>query len=430
MCLLLCLLSALLPLSAQAGFSDAWTALETSENGMTVSVSGLEVTWLNTTDSSLTLLNGLLSPLSVRFSAGPAGDFLALSDEDSGKEIIASAGKETDQALPYPAGLTALRRLWEQRFPALFEYLSGVSGEEPPEVEEKSTYFNVLGSSPARQSLTVSREQFALLPPSALQPFLNDLKAVFAGSRVHDDLSGYLDQMTLESEMVFHRNLDGNGQDMAYQLGGRIGSGGADIRKLTFVIGRSGDIFYFSVKAPAVRGGNSFQAVMNVPKWSTSRGKVSRDCTFTVKTVKGNDTRTTEDTLRMECRKGTEEAVTLRLDREEKHDGITENWQFSLKLDSAPDGSLSGTLSGWQKHAASYVVKWSSRVSVTPGQPALSRPVLSRGQAAGALLELLAMKRNALSYKDQRQLDHLLRTDAWMNGPNVPPIPAQQETEE
>ena len=55
--LIFCLLLSLLPLPAQAVFSDTWEALQSDPRGLTVRADSLEVTELNAADETLALLN-------------------------------------------------------------------------------------------------------------------------------------------------------------------------------------------------------------------------------------------------------------------------------------------------------------------------------------------------------------------------------------
>ena len=424
--LIFCLLLSLLPLPAQAVFSDTWEALQSDPSGLTVRADSLEVTELNAADGTLALLNGFLSPWTLEISGLSEGGLIRLSDRDSGEAVLIRA-EETQEPLPVLSAAQALRDLWETVLPGLF---TALSGEEPPEIEEKSTSFRVLGVSPSRQSLTVSEALFSLLPEDTLSPLKTCLKTMFRDFEAGPSVSAYLDRLTLEGEMTMRRNLNGEGKDMAYQFGGRIGSDGGDIRKLTFIIGKNGDIFYFSVKAPAVRGSNSFQAALTVPKWTETKSKSSRKITLSIRNTVDKETRKLDDTLQLTSQKGKEETVSADYERETNDGTIKQVRTLSLRLRSTEEGALEGTLSCRQTHASTEVVRWQANVSVRPGGLTAAEEPVSQAQASVLLARMLAGKTARLSEKDRRQLNHLLRTDSWMNGAPVPPLPELHETEE
>ncbi len=423
--LLVCMLFSLLPLPAQAVFSDAWAALRDDPRGAAVSIGSLEITRLNAGKESLALLNGFLSPLELQVSDISGDGVIRLTDRESGQSVC-FRGERTERPLPFLSAAGAMKDLWETVLPGLFPLLAG---EEPPETEEVSTYFRVLGKSFARQSLTVSLERFQVLPKDALSPLLSCLKALFRDCAAGPYVSAYLDRLTLEGEMTVRRNLNEAGQDMAYQFAGRIGSDGEDIRKLTFIIGKNGEIFYFSVKAPAVRGGGGFQAALTVPAWSETKTRASRKITWSIRRTADKNTWKQTDTLQLNSQKGKSETVSADF-RRELSDGIKQVWQLSLRLQSAGDGTLRGTLSGSRQHAATEVVRWQAAVSAGPAGPVPDGETVSEAQAAALLARMLAGRRNQLSPGDRRQLDHLLRTDSWMNGASAAPLPELNETEE
>lgn len=424
--LLVCLMFSLLPLPAQAVFSDAWAALRDDPRGVSVSVGSLEITQLNAGKESLALLNGFLSPWELQVSDVSGNGMIRLTDRDSGQTVCFQA-EQTGRSLPFLSGADALEDLWETVLPGLFTQLTG---EEPPETEEVSTYFRVLGRSAARQSLTISPEQFRALPRDTLSPLFSCLTDLFRGCAAAPFVSAYLDSLTLEGEMTARRNLDDAGRDMAFQFGGRIGSDGEDIRKLTFIIGKNGDIFYFSVKAPAVRGGGSFQASLTVPAWSENKTRASRKITWSVRRTADKNTWKLTDTLQLSSQKGKNEAISAGFQRELNDGSGKQVWQLTLKLQSDGDGTLRGTLSGRQQHAATDVVRWQAAVSAGPAGSTPDAGAVSEAEAAVLLARLLSQKRSQLSQSGRRQLDHLLRTDSWMNGAAAAPLPEMNETEE
>ena len=230
--------------------------------------------------------------------------------------------------------------------------------------------------------------------------------------------------------MTVRRNLNGEGQDLAYQFAGRIGAKGEDIRKLTFIIGKNGDIYYFSIKAPAVRGGNNFQAALTVPKWSETKTKSSRKITLSIRRTVDKETWKLDDSLQLTGQKGKEEAITAVLERETSDGSVKQSWNGTLRLSATEDGHLDGTLSFRQLHASSDVIRWQANVSVSPAEAETAADTVTETQAVMMLAGLLTKKKNQLPEKERRQLEHLLRTDAWMNGASVPPLPETEETEE
>ena len=426
--LILLLTLALFPLPAGASFSDAWDSLRSDPAGVTVTFSSLKVTRLNASENALAVLNGFLSPwtLELQVPAGSGDGLIRLWDSGSGQSAAVAAGREQD-GLPYLAAAQALRGLWETALPELFVRLSG---EEPPETEEKSTSFSVLGRSPARQSLTVSKALFGVLPKEALDPLISGLKTLFRDYPVSPYVSAYLDRLTLDGELTVRRNLNDEGQDMAYQFAGRIASGGEDVRKLTMIIGKNGDIYYFSVKAPAARGSGNFQAALTVPRLTETKAKASRKITLSIRRTEDRNTWKLNDTLQLTGRKTGNGEISARWERAVESDGVKQTDELTLDLSGGADRALAGRLSFSRRHAAVEVIAWQAEVRAGPGGNVSPDGAVSEEEAAGLLAGLLTQKISRLTPEDRRQLQHLLRTDSWMNGPAVSPLPEPEETEE
>ena len=70
------------------------------------------------------------------------------------------------------------------------------------------------------------------------------------------------------------------------------------------------------------------------------------------------------------------------------------------------------------------------RVDRVEGEAETAADTVTETQAVMMLAGLLTKKKNQLPEQERRQLEHLLRTDAWMNGASVPPLPETEETEE
>ena len=113
------------------------------------------------------------------------------------------------------------------------------------------------------------------------------------------------------------------------------------------------------------------------------------------------------------------EKITGSLKREHTADGIKTVWTVTPSLRG--DGhSLEGRLTCRKKHAQTVV--WQAELTVSaavgadPGEAAAADETLFAAQ----VLNYLTGYRNSLPEADRRQLDHMLRTDSWMNGAVIP----------
>ena len=407
------------PFGARASFSPAWDALLADPWGVGVTVSDLSVTQLNASEDALLTLNNLLTPLSLSCLTVPAGDFFALKGPDM-PELLCRI--ETDDAFVPLVNLSAMERLFTQSLPELFDALAGDPG---PETEEKSTSFRVLGLSPARKSLTVSQEIWEAVPSKAREAFLSDAGQAFLGTPFAQALAEYLSGLTLQGDMTVRRNLDAAGGDMAFQFSGRVSSLGQDARKVSVVLGLNGDIRYLSLKAPAVRGKNNLQVALTIPAVTEAKKKHSQKITLSVKRVLGDESWSLSDTLTLTNSLSKGEEISVSLTRMEEENGMSRTADFRLSASPDEADGLMGSFTLKLTREAVTLSVWKGALRASPFSldPAVLQAAAPAEQAAQKLLEWFVTLRKGLSYEEQRHLDHLLRTDRWMNGPSVSPLP-------
>ncbi len=410
---MLALLCALLLVAPSClAFSDTAAALDAADI-LTLTLNGLKVTQLNGNDRGREALNSFLSPLAARVALDKETARLALLADGAEFASLALASGEWPDPGTMPH--RALEAVFSEALPALYEACLPV--EEPPEPEERSVSIRNLGRSPRRTTLTVMPEQFA-----GAETALASLRECVARLSVHlphaAELNAWMSELNAASALTLKRLEGEDGQALAWQLTGSIASGGKDVRKLTLYGGVKGNDAYVSLKLPARSGKNSLTLTVEL-KDKAGAKKNTWTGTVTYKRSMNGEACTCKDTLKLENEHDGGERITGTLKREYTAGGIKTVWTLTPSLRD-DGGGLTGTLTLKKKHAQTQVWQASLNVSLTAGAEQGESASGGMAEFSAGALAYLTRYRDALPEADRRLLDHMLRTDAWMNGTAVP----------
>ena len=389
-------------------FSDTAAKLDAAE-GLTLTVSGLTLRQMTGSENGRETLNAFLSPLSA--SAALKGETARLAFLSKGTEIAALRMDEAGQADAFELPYITLSRVFSEVLPALFD--AGVPEEGLPEPEQRTVNIRNVGKSTQRTTLTISPAQ-ANAAESALSA-IQDIVARLSGHLPHSaELVAWTEGLSAVSNLTLKRLENEEGKAVAWSMTGRIASGGKDARNLNLYSGVSGMNVYVSLKLPARSGKNSLELVIDL-KAKTGKKKNTWSGTVSYKRAMNGDSYTVKDTVDLENDHASGERITGSLKRELTLDGIKSVW--TVKPDLTGDGhSMKGTVTATKKHAQTQVWQASFTVSLAEGA-SVEEPAAETAQEFTALLlGYLNEYRASLSADEQRQLDHMLRTDDWMNG--------------
>ena len=179
--------------------------------------------------------------------------------------------------------------------------------------------------------------------------------------------------------------------------------------------GNSGGNVYVSLKLPARSGRNDLELVISL-KDQAGKRKNTWSGTLSYRHVMNGDSYVVKDTLSLTDEHQDGEEISGTVKREETVGGIKTVWTLTPELTG--DGqSLQGTLNVKKKHAQTQVWQAECALSVTAGADEEPASCGDAAQFAAALAGWLDGYRSGLSPADQRQLDHMLRSNAWLNGP-------------
>ncbi len=392
-------------------FSDTVDALDAAD-GLTLSLSNLTVRQLTGSENGRDVLNAFLSPLSA--GAALKGNTARLAFLAGNAEIAALRMDSAGQADTFVMPQDTLARVFTEFLPALFE--AGVPEEGLPEPELKTVNIRNLPKSTQRTTLTISPSQAKAA--KAAHAALRDITAQLSAHLPHTaELCAWAEAVGAASDLTLKRLENEKGQAVAWQLTGRIASGGKDTRRLTLYGGMNGTNVYVSLKLPARSGKNNLEFVVDL-KDKTGKKTNTWSGTVSYKRVMNGVSCTIKDTVDLENDHTSGESITGSVRREVTVDGIKSVW--TLRPDLSGDGhGLQGTLTATKKHAQTQVWQAQMNVSLTEGAAVDEAAAETQQQFAAQLLGYLNGYRAQLSADEQRQLDHMLRTDQWMNGPSV-----------
>ena len=390
-------------------------------DSLTATVSGLTFTQLNASDKGLSTLNAFLAPLSVRVGVGTDTARLAvLSGESELASLSLGAEAWPDQRiLPHEA----LKRVFDEALPALFDACCPEEGAPEPELRNASV--RRLPRSTQRTTLTITPAQFAAAE-GALAVFRDCVACLDAHLSFAEDMNEWLDGIAAASDLTLKRLEDAEGKAIAWQLTGRVTSGAKDTRQLTLYGGIDGMNAYISLKLPARAGKNNLQLTVDLA-YKAGRKENSWSGTVTFKRVKDGDSVTIKDTVSLKNALSGGESLSGSVKRAATENGIKSVW--TLKPDLQGDGTaLRGTVSLTKKHAQTQVWQAKASLSLSPGMAENAAESASAVQFVSRLLASWNAYRGSLPDDTRRQLDHMLRTDDWMNGTVYPanrvPTPA------
>ena len=409
--LLCAILTLAVPCLALSGTLDRLDAADE----LTMTISGLSFKQMNGSESGLAVLNAFLAPLSAEVSASSASARLAFRSGQ--KEISAlrlqAAEWPDEHSLPHEA----LRRLFTEALPALYESCLPAEEAEIPEPEFKNARVRNLPASTQRTTLTVTPAQLAAA---------DDVLGVFraCGSQLCAYLPGaaettsWLDGLEAASDLTLKRLENADGDAVAWQLTGQVSSNGKDRRKLTLYGGVSGMNVYVSIKLPARSGKNRFELIIDL-KDRNGKKESTLEGSITCKRVLDGISYTITDTVKLKNDLTGGEHLTGSIQRSLTEDSIKTVW--TVKPDLTGDGNaLSGSLTVTKKHAQTQVWQAIADIALKPGISTETETADDPVAFSTQLLSYLSACREALSPDQQRLFDHMLRTDAWMNGPVVP----------
>lgn len=408
---LLALLCAMLMLAEGClAFSDTADALDAAES-LTLRVSSLTLQQLTGNEHGRETLNAFLSPLSAE---------IAFRDETAALKLLAS-GREVAAlglaAQEYPDIGTlpqeAFLRLFTETLPQLFDEMLP---EETPEPEVRQVRVKNLPVSARRTTLTVTPEQ--LRASEALRSLKANVSAISAHLPHHAEIAAWLENLTAVSSLTVKRLENAEGEAVAWNITGRISDGGKDVRNLSLYGGVSGLNVYFTLKLPARSGKNSLMLTADL-KDKTGRNMNTWSGTVSYKRVMNGVTYTVKDTVDLKNEHASGEKISGSVKRTVTEGGIKSVWTVTPAVTG--DGhKLEGTLKVTKKHAQTQV--WQATLAVSLSESADPSEDTARDAAQFALrvMSYLEEYRSGLSEADQRQFDHMLRTDAWLNGRTVP----------
>ena len=390
-------------------FSDTADLLDKAE-GVTVRLSDVKVQQLTGNDHGRETLNAFLAPLSAEIALNAEAARLAVLA--SGQEV--SALSLEGQKLPDTGLLPheAFRRLVTETLPDLFLELLP---EEVFEPELRKVKIKNLPSSVQRTVLSATQEQLAAC--GTLEQLKADWAAMSAYLPHHEEMSAWLANLTAVSALTVQRLENEAGEPVAWNITGRVSDGGKDVRNLSLYGGVNGLNAYFTLKLPARSGKNTLELTINL-KDKAGKKTNTWSGTITCKRRKDGVSYTVKDTVDLENSHSGREEISGSVKHEVTEDNIKSVWTLVPELTG--DGhQLAGTLKVTKKYAQTRV--WQVTLAVSAAEGAELKPgAADEAGFAGGLMAYLQGYVGGLSPEDQRQLEHMLRTDAWLNGPVVP----------
>ncbi len=398
-------------------FSDTLDAMN-GLDALTLRLSGFSLIQINGAQAGQEMINRALSPLSAEVAVDAETARLALLNDGAelaALRLPASAWPDTG-TWPH----AALRRVLNEALPALFD---ACLPEEELTPEARMATVRNLPTSIQRTTLTVTPAQFGQAE-GALAPFRTAFAAMCAHLPYADALNAWVSALTAESDLTLKRLEDADGRAVAWSLSGRISSGGQDVRKLTFTGGIDGMNAYVSLKLPARSGKNSFELTVDL-KDKPGKKKNTWSGTVSLKRVLNGESWTIRDTVSLTDEHAGEERLTGSVKRESVTDGIKTVWTAAPDL-RGENGRLAGTLKVTKKHAQTQVWQASAAVSLSPGASTAAAAADSVSAFAAALTDAWIRFRASLPADGQRLLDHVFRSDAWLNGTSAPVAPIDE----
>ena len=367
---------------------------------LTLTLGPLRFDVLNaSSDEGLETLNAFLAPLTAVASADAQGGCMAFA---ANGEVIAAV--RADDVAGFPQ-LDAVARLFDEILPSLYD--SCFVPDEPPEPELKNASVKNLPRSTQRTTVTVTDAQLSLVRPAAAE--------VLAALTAHLPCSGamvrWAQDMNAVNSLTLKRLENADGEAIAWQLTGRIASGGKDPRQLTLYGGVSGLNAYISLKLPARSGRNNLDCTVSIAR-RAGKKQNTIEGTVSFKRTLDRETLTIKDTVSLKSVPGGgQETWSGSVKRELTEDGVKTVWTLKPAL-TAQGNSVAGSVILTKKYAQTQVWQAAIGLSLT-AQPAVLPEPSDEAAFLQALTRYFQDTRARLSPDRQRLLDHMLRSDAW-----------------
>jgi len=465
----LCALLAALTLAAGAlaepapgapGFLNGLTGQEPLSLDLTAQVSA----WPDLSEGTLAALNAWLGTarLSLRLSETAGNLIFSLDGKTALTAVAEQDSRGAGLSLEVPGALPATRYLsgaetppWalllgaESRLPdfaGAAEALQAVAlaampGLLPHEKPSRaSVSLGAAGRGASRLDYVLNAEETGLFWQAVapkLLPALARLKNALGGASALPDLSGAKPQ----GGLTVRRVLDKAGADLGFQVTGAFAlPGGA--RRLSLSFGRSEKGTYLNLKLPALKGGDTLEARLNL---KTPPGKMEGD--WRVRSVSGKARRdlSGDVDLWLETLDAQQRVTGLLTVRAQTRGGEAPQ---DMRLEARPDlafgnGALSGTLALRQSEGRALVREVSLGLRAAPGKlPAppeplaevdlrLAGPEVMEREAARLRASLAPLVRQALlalPLPERLLVLHDLGRDGRTQGDSVaPPEPPLNE---
>ncbi len=327
--------------------------------------------------------------------------------------------------------------------PRFYEILGGGTAdvsEETGPVRVKS-----VGTSPMQTVYSLTQEEAQALWPGMVSFFGAAGAGILTGASFSADALSALGEVRFSSPLTVKRLYDGDGLDMGIQASGKCLPGDGSERKLSLTAGlREGAALYVSLSLTPVRGSLT-------DKWVFSAVRKASSSAVTW-TVDGSVSRTDEDgRTALELSGNVKEALGDDADRISgkvtltgRVRGIRKTWILRPEISVSPEG-LEGTVRFTAGTAGETDTDMTVRLSAglcVPEEmplPTDETDISALGEKereallAGETLPILRVwlyHMEALTYEEREGIAHILRNDAWMNGPvTVSPSEGMPETD-
>ena len=430
--ILLVCLSLLCAPAASAAFSDTLTALTASADaGDAVDLLiSLRADALGVSDKALSVLTQALSPLSLRLTVrGNDGAVSLFSDDETLFSFSAEGltdAQETSPLLP----LTALKALFLDAVPILYDALAPTAVITEA---EKSLSIKNVGYSKKQTIYTLDKDAANALLPTLHELLDAPLDQVLSNAPYREAFLAYFDAFTFADKLTVKRMADKQGADIGVQITAKITDENADKRSLTLYGGYiEGTGAYLSFSCPAVKGNNSFKLVLSMSlKRTQKQAALALTADVTRRLANERYTLATDVSLKNKLTDG--EAWSGEIKRAETVAGVKTTWTITPDI-KAENGMLSGDVELEKLTDKVLMARLTAHITLSKGNEdgfssAAHHVSLTgldeEGQTkallplAASLSALISEKFSALDETDRALLQSIFYTDLWMNGPSA-----------
>jgi len=449
---------------ARADFSPAYGELS-RQGGLTLKANCTLSAAPGLSQASLEAVNALLARLTLTAAAGQQ-DALIRMDAD-GETIfsasirqmkeytLASFGPAGGAYITAPGEKDALSLLTDQSadwpvdgsvlafYPRVAENLYAVLAKHQTAktTGERTSIRNTAGSAAyetylfPKDSLTPEIWQEAL---DAALPQIKD--ALSRQPDLYRRAEALLRGLNFSGECRFKRFLDKEGADMGMQFTGSAALDG-DKRKVTLYGGYTeGMGGYFSLSLPAAKGNNNLKVTLEYKETTAKNGSRTFTASGSFQRTLSGETSSgqMEISLKNQLESG-REAWTGKITLTRTENRMKTTWTLTPQL-AGDETGLTGTVAFTRQEGKKDKLKGEITLTLTgwaegnAPSVAAARDLRGMDEAAAraavqgemaALTGAAARLMRALPEDVRVHLTHELRTDAWMNGPAVPPADTQ-----